>query len=136
VVLEDLAVRDMSASARGTASEPGTNVRQKARLNKGILDQGWGEFRRMLEYKMAWSGAALILVPPRNTSRTCSVCGFVMETMPLSCREWTCPGCGARHDRDLNAAKNIEAAGHAVMACGSSPTVGRKQEPLEVFHGL
>jgi putative transposase len=136
VVLEDLAVKDMSASARGTASEPGRNVRQKARLNKGILDQGWGEFRRMLEYKMAWSGAALILVPPCNTSRTCSVCGFVMETMPLACREWTCADCGARHDRDLNAARNIEAAGHAVMACGSSPTVGRKQEPLEDFHVL
>lgn len=136
VVLEDLAIKDMSASARGTASEPGRNVRQKARLNKGILDQGWGEFLRMLEYKMAWRGAALILIPPWNTSRTCSACGFVMDTMPLSCREWICLDCGARHDRDLNAAKNIETAGHAVMACGSSPTVGRKQEPLGVSHGL
>lgn len=134
VILEDLAVKNMSASARGDLKEPGRNVRQKAGLNKGILDQGWGEFRWMLGYKLAWSGGKLILVSPRNTSRTCSVCGFVVGSMPLSMREWTCPRCGAHHDRDLNSARNVEAAGHAVLACGSSPTVGRKQEPLTT-HG-
>jgi putative transposase len=136
VVLEDLAVKNMSASAKGTIEQPGRKVRQKAGLNKSILDQGWSEFRWMLGYKLAWSGGKLILVDPRNTSRTCSVCGFVMSKLPLSVREWTCSDCGARHDRDLNASQNIEAAGHAVLACESSPIVGRKQEPLEASHGL
>ena len=71
VALEDLAVKTMSASARGTVEEPGRNVRRKAGLNKGILDQEWGELRWMLGYKLAWSGGKLVLVPPQNTSRMC-----------------------------------------------------------------
>ncbi len=71
VCIEDLQVRNMSASAAGTVEAPGTNVRAKSGLNKAILDQGWFEFRRQLDYKTAWSGGHLVAVPPQNTSRTC-----------------------------------------------------------------
>jgi putative transposase len=70
VVLEDLNVRNMSASARGTIEKPGQNVAAKSGLNKGILDQGWGEFRRQLEYKLNWRGGLLVMVPPQHTSQT------------------------------------------------------------------
>ena len=66
VCVEDLAVRNMSRSAAGTVDAPGRNVRAKSGLNKAILDQGWSEFRRQLDYKLAWSGGHLIAVPPRR----------------------------------------------------------------------
>ena len=81
IVLEDLQVRNMSRSARGTVEEPGRNVAAKAGLNKAILDQGWGTFRRMLEYKQTWRGGQVIAVNPRYTSQTCPVCGHVVETI-------------------------------------------------------
>jgi putative transposase len=72
VVIEDLKVRNMSASAAGTPEAPGRNVRAKSGLNRRILDQGWAEFRRQLEYKQAWRGGWVVAVPPQNTSRRCS----------------------------------------------------------------
>src|SRR5690606_12984578 len=77
VCIEDLQVRNMSQSAAGSTEQPGRNVRAKSGLNKAILDQGWFEFRRQLNYKLAWSGGYLIVVPPQNTSRTCLACGHV-----------------------------------------------------------
>jgi len=71
VCIEDLQVRNMSKSAAGTSEAPGRNVRAKSGLNKAILDQGWFEFRRQLQYKLDWNGGMLIAVPPQNTSRTC-----------------------------------------------------------------
>src|SRR5690606_7476901 len=68
VCIEDLQVRNMSKSAAGTIEAPGRNVRAKSGLNKAILDQGWFEFRRQLDYKLAWNGGYLIAVPPQNTS--------------------------------------------------------------------
>jgi putative transposase len=129
VVLEDLTIKNMTASAAGTIENPGKNVKQKSGLNKSILDQGWGMFGWMTGYKLAWSGGRLIFVNPRNTSKTCSVCGHIMSKMPMSCREWQCPICGTWHDRDINAAQNIEAAGHAVLACEANLIAGRQQEP-------
>lgn len=67
VCIEDLQVRNMSKSAKGSVEQPGTQVRTKSGLNKSILDQGWFEFRRQLDYKLAWSGGHLIAVPPQNT---------------------------------------------------------------------
>jgi putative transposase len=83
VVVEDLQVRNMSRSAAGTVDEPGKNVKQKTGLNRAILDQGWGEFRRQLEYKMLCSGGMFIPVPPKGTSITCPKCGHVSEENPL-----------------------------------------------------
>ena len=112
---------------------------------------GWGEFRRQLEYKCERYGRRLIVIdrwyPP---SKTCSACGHLLAELNLSTRHWTCPSCGARHDRDVNAAKNILAAGLAVArgspgdACGAGvrhsgyprmrPAV--KQEPRPVTAGI
>src|SRR2546430_488803 len=72
-----LQVKHMSTSAKGTVEEPGKNVAAKSGLNKAILDQGWGMFRRMLEYKQRWCGGEVIAVDPRYTSQTCPVCGHV-----------------------------------------------------------
>ena len=78
VCIEDLQVKNLSRSASGTANAPGKNVRAKSGLNKSILDQGWFEFRRQLDYKLQWNGGWLVAVPPQNTSRTCPACGHVL----------------------------------------------------------
>ena len=73
----------------------------------------------MLEYKAGWYGRTVIAIDRfYPSSRTCSACGAIATSLPLSVREWTCAGCGAVHDRDVNAAKVIRAAGLAVQACG------------------
>ncbi len=77
VILEDLKISNMTGSAKGTVDNPGKNVQQKSGLNRSILDQGWGEFIRQLEYKLAWNGGQLIQVNPRNTSRKCPQCHHI-----------------------------------------------------------
>jgi putative transposase len=96
------------------------------RLAKAISDCGWGEFRRQLEYKCERFGRELVVADRwYPSSKTCSMCGYLLAELSLSTRIWTCPQCRARHDRDLNAAKNILAAGLAVAreapgdACGA-----------------
>jgi len=89
------------------------------RLANSIGDVGWGEFLRMLAYKAVWYGRRLVKVDRWfPSSKLCSECGYKMEKMPLGVRGWECLGCGAIHDRDENAGKNILAAGLAVIACG------------------
>ena len=136
VFVEDLNIRNMSRSARGTVEHPGRNVRAKSGLNKSILDQGWFEFRRQLEYKLAWKGGMLVAVPPQNTSRACPACGHTApENRPDQAR-FRCTQCGFEGNADLVAAINIRRAGHARMACGSNDTSRRKQEPTETTtHG-
>ncbi|MCW3818144.1 transposase [Micromonospora sp. DR5-3] len=99
VAIEDLSVR---------------NMLRNRRLARVISDAAWSELRSMLEYKAQWYGRKVI---PVNrwlpTSKTCSGCGWINTTLALNERSWTCPGCGAEHDRDINAAKNILAAGLA-----------------------
>jgi putative transposase len=131
IVLEDLSVRSMSGSARGTVNDPGRNVRAKAGLNKSILDQGWAEFRRQLEYKQTWRGGMVVAVDPRNTSRTCPCCGHVSAENRKTQAVFRCVRCGHAADADVNAARNILAAGHAVIACGERAQSGpsMKQEP-------
>lgn len=90
-------------------------------LAKAIADVGWGEFVRQLDYKAVWYGRTIVKIDRwYPSSKTCSCCGYVMETMPLDIREWTCPECGVCHDRDINAAKNIVAEGLSVLACGEN----------------
>jgi putative transposase len=93
VVMENLQVRNMSRSAAGTVEQPGRNVKQKTGLNKSILDQGWGEFRRQMEYKMIWTGGLFVPVPPQNTSTTCPGCGNISKEnrktqAQFACVEW------------------------------------------------
>lgn len=133
VCIEDLQVRNMSKSAAGSAEAPGKNVRAKSGLNKSILDQGWFEFRRQLEYKQAWRGGEVVTVSPRNTSRTCPCCGHVSAENRQTQARFACVDCGYENNADLVGAINILAAGHAVLACGGVVTSDRpaKQEPAE-----
>ena len=95
-------------------------------LAKAISDVGWGEFVRQLEYKAAWYGRTLVKIDKwYPSSKRCSICGHVLDALTLDIRQWTCPACGAVHDRDVNAARNILAAGLAVSACGEAVRPGR-----------
>ncbi|TXF11573.1 RNA-guided endonuclease InsQ/TnpB family protein [Pelomicrobium methylotrophicum] len=116
VCIEDLQVRNMSKSAVGTADAPGKNVRAKSGLNKSILDQGWFEFRRQLEYKLTWNGGQLIVVPPQNTSRTCPCCGHVSAENRRTQAQFRCVQCGFEDNADVVGAKNILARGMAIVA--------------------
>ncbi|QUH03466.1 IS200/IS605 family element transposase accessory protein TnpB [Saccharopolyspora erythraea] len=126
IAIEDLNVAGMSRSAKGTVDKPGRNVRAKAGLNRAVSDAALGEFRRQLEYKTDRAGKTLVVIDRwYPSSKTCSHCGHLLNNLKLSVRAWKCPGCGTRHDRDHNAAKNILAAGLAVAgnnpgdACGA-----------------
>ena len=135
VCVEDLAVRNMARSAAGTVDEPGRKVRAKSSLNKSILDQGWFEFRRQLDYKLAWSGGQLIAVPPANTSRTCPACGHVAAANRPTQARFLCVACGHAAHADVVGAINIMARGHRAAACGEPVQSGRsmKQEPAEAI---
>jgi putative transposase len=92
------------------------------KLSRAISDVGWGAFVRMLEYKADWYGREVVKIDRWfPSSKTCSSCHHVVPSLPLSVREWQCPSCGETHDRDINAALNIQcAAGLAVQACGEN----------------
>ncbi|MEV0404880.1 RNA-guided endonuclease TnpB family protein [Actinoallomurus sp. NPDC050550] len=134
IVIEDLAIKNMVKNHR---------------LARAISDAGWGEFRRQLEYKAERAGRTLVLIDRwYPSSKTCSICGHLLAELSLSTRHWTCPICRTRHDRDINAAKNILAAGRAVArgdpgdACGagvrrqgsSLPQSALNQETRAVRH--
>ena len=107
VVIEDLHVRRMTKSARGTQASPGRNVRQKAGLNREILATGWGDLRRMLEYK----AARVVVVNPAYTSQTCSACRNVDARNRRAQPEFCCVACGHESNADINAALNVMASG-------------------------
>ena len=95
----------------------------KTKLAKSVLDAGWSSFKTMLRYKCENAGVWFEEVSERYTTQACSCCGCISSNSPkgrtgLGIREWTCPECGAMHDRDVNAAKNILAAGHCRLAGG------------------
>jgi putative transposase len=136
IVIEDLNVCGM--------------VRNRS-LARAISDCGWGEFRRQLEYKCERYGRRLVVIDRwYPSSKTCSACGHRLADLSLSTRHWRCPSCGTRHDRDINAAKNILAAGLAVArgspgdACGaevrhsgsSRVRSAAKQEPRPARAGI
>ncbi|MBF9749580.1 MULTISPECIES: RNA-guided endonuclease TnpB family protein [Enterobacteriaceae] len=131
IVIEDLKVSNMSKSAAGTVSQPGRNVRAKSGLNRSILDQGWYEMRRQLEYKQLWRGGQVLAVPPAYTSQRCACCGHTAKENRLSQSKFRCQVCGYTANADVNGARNILAAGHAVLACGGTMQSDRplKQEP-------
>lgn len=113
VAVEDLNVAGMTGSARGTLEAPGRKVRQKAGLNRAILDAAPGELRRQVTYKTCWYGSGLAVVDRWfPSSKTCSDCGWQNSRLTLADRMFSCGGCGLVMDRDVNAARNIER--HAV----------------------
>ncbi|RBM23016.1 RNA-guided endonuclease TnpB family protein [Streptomyces sp. PT12] len=131
VVIEDLSVRSLLKNGR---------------LARAISDASWTEFRSMLEYKCAWYGRDLVVIDRFfPSSKLCGACGTVAAGMPLDVRTWTCE-CGVVHDRDVNAARNVLAAGLAAAACGDgvrpqreSSRTGQssvKQEPQRATAGI
>ena len=98
-----------------------SNMQKNRCLSKSISDASWSEFVRQLKYKAHWYGRALVGIDRwYPSSKRCSDCGHTVAAMPLNVREWTCPECGSIHDRDVNAARNVLAAGLAVSAHGES----------------
>jgi putative transposase len=98
-----------------------SNLQKNRRLSKSIADAGWAEFLRQLEYKAQWYGRTLVGIDRwYPSSKRCSDCGHTVPKMPLSVRTWSCHGCGSTHDRDINAARNVLAAGLAVSAHGEA----------------
>ena len=93
---------------------------QNPKLARQIADRGFGEFRRQLEYKAAQRGKTVVVVSRwYPSSKTCSACGYKLPKMPLSVRAWTCPACDTHHDRDINAAINLQKVAES-SARGSS----------------
>ena len=131
--IEDLKVCNISKSAKGTAERPGRNIRAKSGLNRSILDQGWYEMRRQLEYKQLWRGGQVLAIPPAYTSQRCVCCGHTAKENRQTQSKFVCQVCGYTENADINGARNILAAGHAVLACGGMVQSGRplKQEPTE-----
>ncbi|MEO0644736.1 MAG: RNA-guided endonuclease TnpB family protein [Cyanobacteria bacterium J06650_10] len=106
IVVEDLAVK---------------NMLKNHKLAQVISDASWGELVRQLEYKCEWYGRTLVKIDRWfPSSKRCNVCCHTVDKLPLSVREWTCPNCATKHDRDINAAINILAAGLAVKVCGAN----------------
>ncbi len=114
IVVEDLAIKNMVKNHK---------------LALAISDASWGELIRQLAYKCEWYGRELIKIDRWfPSSKRCGNCGHIVDKMPggrgtrpaLNIREWECPKCGANHDRDINAANNILAAGLAVSVCGAT----------------
>ena len=138
VCVEDLQIRNMSKSSKGNAETHGKQVRQKSGLNRAILDQGWGEFRRQLDYKLAWNGGHLIAVPPHNTSRTCPACGHVSADNRQTQARFECVACGYENNADVVGAINVLERGQRLLACGELAQSGRsmKQEPTEATQAV
>lgn len=126
ICIEDLNVRGMSSSARGTKEKPGKNVRAKSGLNRGIMQNNFAEFRSVLEYKTDWYGGSVIAIDRFfPSSKLHAECGAINDGLKLRDRVWTCT-CGAKLDRDINAAENINAAGLAVYASGDGVRPAKK----------
>ena len=125
IACEDLKVANMSKSASGTMENKGRNVKAKSGLNKSILDQGWGMVVNMLEYKQQWQGGLLIKVNPRYTSQTCFECKHIAKENRQTQAKFECVKCRYITNADINAARNILAAGHAVLSVEGGRSKGR-----------
>ena len=125
IACEDLKVANMSKSASGTKEKKGRHVKAKSGLNKSILDQGWGMMVNMLEYKQQWQGGLLIKVNPRYTSQTCFECKHIAKENRRTQANFECVKCTYIANADVNAARNILAAGHAVLSAEGGRGKGR-----------
>ncbi len=134
-IVENLKVKNMTASAKGTVENPGKNVRQKAGLNRAILDTAFGEARRNLEYKCG----RLIEVNPAYTSQRCSVCGHTEKENRKTQARFLCVNCGYVSNADTNAAINIRRLGmaqlHGEERSGSKQTPATREIDTRLTHG-
>lgn len=124
VAVEALKTKNMTRSAKGTVEAPGINVRQKAGLNRAILDKGWGGFLLALKNAARYTGTGIVEVDPAYTSQTCNSCGHVARDSRESQAQFRCVACGHEANADVNAAKNILGAGLALSGRGDL-AVGR-----------
>lgn len=141
VAVEDLKIRNMVKSAKGTVEAPGTNVRAKAGLNRSIMSKGWGGFLLKLEHAARYHGAVVVKVNPAFTSQTCYACKHVARESRESQAVFRCVACGHQDNADVNAAKNIRgrgielasAAGHAVAGRGDlgAARLTKRQPPVK-----
>lgn len=131
IAVEDLNVQGMTASARGTLAKPGSKVKQKAGLNRAVLDAAPAELRRQLTYKTGWYGSRLAVLDRWwPSSQTCSACQWRNPSLKLADRTFQCAVCGLSLDRDINAARNIEQ--HALVASERGETSKTPVEGTEV----
>lgn len=134
VAVEDLRVKNMVRSAKGTVEAPGKNVRQKAGLNRAILGKGWGGFLLALNQAARYYGATVVKVNPAFTSQTCNACRHIARDSRESQASFRCVACGHQANADVNAAKNILAVGLTATGRGD-PGVSRsvkRQPPVKV----
>ncbi len=151
VATEDLRIRNMTRSARGTIDTPGTNVAQKSGLNRMILESGWGIIDRLLDYKCLWYGSMKVTVDAAYSSQECSQCGHTHEDNRKTQAVFLCLECVYTANADTNAAKvilgrgiallekSVPAAGLAVAACGDpslDESVKQEPETLDEKSGL
>jgi putative transposase len=129
-VMEDLKIVNLTASAAGTVAEPGRNVAAKSGLNRSILDQGWGDFRRKSEYKERWRGGKVILVPPHGTSQECPICGHKEADNRKTRDTFHCLGCGFMAPADRVASINILRRGTPYLPAEAKVARPLKQEPI------
>ena len=115
ILIEDLKIKDMTSSAKGTLATPGRKVAQKTGLNRAILSSGWGLFAQRLEDK---ASGRVGKVSPAYTSQTCNACGNIDRKNRQSQAIFHCQNCGQQANADINAAMNIKAAGQAASASG------------------
>ena len=144
IAIENLKIKNMTRSARGTTEKPGKNVKQKSGLNRSILDQSWGVFRQRLTDKAinASVPVEVISINPAYTSQRCSMCGHIDKENRESQAVFCCLLCGHTNNADVNAAQNIIAAGLAVSGRGgishatkhSDPV--KRQLPIPVYAGV
>jgi putative transposase len=111
IAVEDLDVRSMTRSARGTIDEPGRNVRAKAGLNRAIADSGWGQLCELLTYKLEERGGQLVAVPAQHTSQTCAECGHRAAENRPSRAVFACQRCGHQAHANAKAARVIARRG-------------------------
>jgi putative transposase len=145
VVVEDLHVRNLTRSARGTIEHPGSNVRAKAGLNRSILGMAWGKAGRMLAYKCPLHGAVMVRVDPRNSSVECARCGHASPNNRINQARFRCLACRHEANADTNAAqvlleRGLTALSGATPGCGGTAREARvgvpHREPLPATPGL
>jgi putative transposase len=134
VAIEALKIKNMTASATGTVEQPGRGVAQKRGLNRSILEQCWGKFATLLDYKLAERGGHLISVPAHHTSQTCASCGVVDARSRENQAVFRCVHCGHEDNADVNAAKEILRRSTAWLGA-KAPTIGPlNRQPAENHH--
>jgi putative transposase len=139
IIVEDLKIANMTASAAGTVESPGTNVAQKSGLNRSILGAGWGKFRTMLEYKVIPEGGVVLRRPAAYSSQECSECHRIDPASRPTQSLFLCTGCGYTANADTNAARTMlsrwereTAVETTVAVCGG--TAARERPAKQKLH--